>query len=312
MATNYSERRLLWILAWARRTFKTDPNRTYISGSSMGGCGTISFGMRHPEIFAAAKAHVPIVAYRHANPADHQRDSSFRVVGYCGPLEKPCSDGMPLGERLDGIRWVKRHPGDLPFLVITNGRRDGSIPWRPNPDYYRALDAGRHGFVAAWDNGTHGTCMKKYPPKFKRWAKVGGRLLRFALNKSYPAFSRCSKNDDPGDGRADNGDITGFMNVGFDWDDPIDRPDRYEVLVRWVVKGDAFPVTADVTPRRVQHFRPKPGAVVLGRNLDAATGKLIQSQRLRVDAHGLVTFVGFKIPSPAGARLILETRAAAR
>ena len=57
---NYTERRLLWILNWVNEYFQPDPNRWYCSGSSMGGCGTISFGLRHPELFAALYAHVPM------------------------------------------------------------------------------------------------------------------------------------------------------------------------------------------------------------------------------------------------------------
>ena len=47
--TNYTERRLMWILNWVQQYYQTDPNRWYCSGSSMGGCGTISFGLRRPE-----------------------------------------------------------------------------------------------------------------------------------------------------------------------------------------------------------------------------------------------------------------------
>lgn len=61
--TNYTERRNLWILNWLREQYQPDPNRWYCSGGSMGGCGTISFGLRHPELFAACHAHVPIVSY---------------------------------------------------------------------------------------------------------------------------------------------------------------------------------------------------------------------------------------------------------
>ncbi|MBM3890672.1 MAG: hypothetical protein FJ388_16280, partial [Verrucomicrobia bacterium] len=39
---NYTERRNLWILDWVRGHYQPDVNRWYCSGSSMGGCGTIS------------------------------------------------------------------------------------------------------------------------------------------------------------------------------------------------------------------------------------------------------------------------------
>ena len=52
--TNYSERRLLFEIDWVKRYLGTDPNRTYCSGSSMGGCGAMSFAFRHAEDSASA------------------------------------------------------------------------------------------------------------------------------------------------------------------------------------------------------------------------------------------------------------------
>jgi hypothetical protein len=215
---------------------------------------------------------------------------------------------MTLGERLDGLKWVRENPGELPFLVVTHGRTDVSIPWRPNPDYYRLLDDGKHGFVAIWDNGDHAGCMKDATPAMKRWTDPS-YVLRFALNKSYPAFSRCSTNNDPGNGDPAHGDLIGAMNLGFDWDDTVEQAARYEVLVKWVLPEAQFPVTADVTPRRGQAFKLKPGTACVGRNVEVETGREVQTQSLQADANGLVTFPAFQITSARGNRLVLEAGA---
>ena len=301
IATNYTERRLLWILAWVKRAFRIDPNRVYARGGSMGGCGSISFALRHPEIFAGIRAHVPIVSYDKGPGGD----SEFRIVAECGPLDRPCSDGVSLRERLDGTRFVRGAKGDLPFLFIANGRQDGSIPWWKCPDFYRALRDGRHGFVAAWDNENHGTCMKDMPEDMKKWTGLTG-FHHIALNKSYLAFSNSSADQDPGNGSKTDGDLVGFMNRGLSWGEPVDETNRYEALVKYDLEASGLPVTVDVTPRRMQSFRLKPGQAASAVNIRADTLEEIQRKSLVADDGGLVTFDRFRITSPAGNKLILS------
>ena len=301
--TNYAERRLMWILQWAKDCLKIDPTRVYCTGSSMGGCGTISFALHHPEIFAAIAAQVPSVAYDEGDPSRGERDDTGRLTGFCGPLDLVCSDGMRLRDRLDARLFVRSHPLDLPFTVVINGRRDHSIRWRHNPDFYRAMEQGRHGFIAAWNNGAHSTAEAKMPKDIRRWSTFGA-LSRFALNRSYPAFSRCSADGDPGHGDPQDGDLVGFMNRGLDWQDPIDQADRYEVQITWTAEPDKLPVTVDVTPRRIQAFRLQPGQRVKAVNLDHR-GEPIQQAAIEADRYGLATFQGFELTSPAGNRLVL-------
>jgi hypothetical protein len=79
--TNYTERRNLWILNWVRGQYQPDTNRWYCSGSSMGGCGTISFGLHHPELFAACHAHVPIVSYTYLGAKAERATAWSHVAG---------------------------------------------------------------------------------------------------------------------------------------------------------------------------------------------------------------------------------------
>lgn len=297
---NYTERRVLWILDWVKRTYQTDPNRTYVTGSSMGGCGSISFALRHPEVFAAIRAHVPIVAYDKGPGGD----STVRVVAETGGMDMPTNDGMTVKERLDGTAFVKRTGGDLPFLVITNGRTDRSIPWWKCPDFYRAMRDGRHAFIAAWDDGDHGSCGKELPADVRAYGNLGSFRTLFALNQSYLAFANSSQDGNPGNGDAKDGDIVGFMNRGLTWEVPTDTAARYEVLVKWQLEADKLPVTVDLTPRRLQAFTLKPGDKVLARNVTAG-GQEVQQQTLTADELGLVTWKGFQVTDAAGNRLVL-------
>ena len=305
--TNYSERRLLYEIAWVQQDLETDPQRTYCSGSSMGGCGTMSFAYRHPEIFAAVSAHVPIVAYNPGDPAKGQtlgwHDNTVRLRPFCGPLSLVCSDGMPLAERLDATAFVLAYPGDLPFLVISNGRQDTSIPWHNNPPFYRALQTQRQGCLVAWNDGTHPEVDNLLPADVKTWQTKG--LLRFALNRSFPAFSNASRNHDPGNGDNTSGDIVGAMNRGLNWTDPVETAERYEVRLTYDLEPADLPLTVDVTPRRCQAFKLAPGQTCTAVNLDAA-GQEVQAQRLQADRFGLVTFPQFKLTQAEGNRLVLS------
>lgn len=298
---NFTERRLLWILDWVQRTYQTDPNRIYEYGSSMGGCGSISFALRHPELIAGIRAHVPIVAYDKGTGGD----SAMRMVKETGGLEMPTNEGMSAKDRLDGTKFVREHPGDLPFLVIVNGRKDASIPWWKCPDFFRAMRDGRHGMIAAWDNGDHGGCGKDLPPDVKAWNDLRTFHKLIALNLSYPAFSNSSRDENPGNGTPADGDIVGFFGRGFTWEAPVESATKYEVLLRWALEADKLPVTVDVTPRRVQAFKPQPGQQVTATNLAADSGQEVQKLTVTVDEAGRITVPGFRLTSAAGNRLVL-------
>jgi hypothetical protein len=297
---NYTERRLLWIMDWVKRTYQTDPNRTYAYGSSMGGCGDIDVCLRHPEIFAAIRAHVPIVAYDKGAGGD----SAMRVVAETGGMDKLTSEGMTVRDRLDGTKFVRESKADLPFLVITNGRQDGSIPWWKNPDFYRAMRDARQGMLAAWDEGEHGTCGAGMPSDVKAFDNMRNFHKLFALNQSYLALSNSSLDNNPGNGDKKDGDLVGFMGRGFTWEPPLDEAGKYEVLIKWILEPEKLPVTVDVTPRRVQGFKLKPGDKVTAVNVEAE-GQEVQRETLVADEAGLVTWKGFKVTSAGGNRMVL-------
>ena len=299
--TNYTECRNLWILDWVSGFYRPDRNRWYCSGSSMGGCGTISFGWRHPELFAALHAHVPIVSYTYVNGP---RGSGSRLEPSCwtGPIspEVRASDGAPLLDRMNGVLYVRAATADLPPLFLVNGRPDASIPWMNNPPFYRAVNDARQALGAYWDSGDHATCGKEAPADVKDWLKG---LRRYRLDESFPAFANTSSNRNPGQGRPDDGDPIGWINRGLDWRDIVDTEDEYGLTVVADYPGLEYPVRTDVTLRRVQRFKPGPMA-----RLQAQLGDS-PPVSIETDSAGRITIPGVAIPSPAGVRIKL-TRAA--
>lgn len=291
--TNYTERRNLWILNWVREHYAADPNRWSCSGGSMGGCGTMSFGFRHPELFAACHAHVPIVSYTALGS-----NSASRLEPSCwtGPItpELRTNEGVSLLERMNGTKFVTESKDDLPYLFMLNGRQDGSIPWQNNPPFYRALIASHRGFAAYWDNGTHPTCGKDAPADVKAWAE---RFRRFRSDESYPAFANTSTDRNPGNGAPEDGDIVGWINRGMDWKEIDDTPDHYAITLLADYPGIAYPVQTEVMLRRVQQFKTKPGEKLSIRSGDAAP------LSVTADSSGRITVPHVTIPSAAGVRV---------
>ena len=103
---------------------------------------------------------------------------------------------------------------------------------------------------------------------------------------------------------------TGGYNQTLEWSTwwfnfgplPVDLPQMWAVFVR----STAGWQTVDITPRRVQQFVVTPDAEYNWRN-EAASGSVIASGTVMVDADGLVTVPGFAV-SPEGNRLVIEPR----
>ena len=83
----------------------------------------------------------------------------------------------------------------------------------------------------------------------------------------------------PGDPKL--GAPVGGINLGFDWSDVRDEPGRWSIALGNELAKDRM--TVDVTPRRCQAFRPKPGESF--RWTDSAGG----AGTVTADDWGLVT-----------------------
>ncbi len=294
-AYNFTERRMLWVIDWTVKKYGADPERVYAGGGSMGAWGSMTFALRHPEVFAAVYPNRPRTRQR-------GRPGLVRV-----PRGKKVT--MPDGktdyyERMDMVRFVENHPADLPFLGWCCGRRDGFASWKEQADMVKALTRAKHGFAFAWNNGNHSSGsyamrqVSKYYPAHK-----------FARNKSYPAFGNSSINDNMGGGDPKDGDLGNVdrkkgkvevfgINLGFIWKDVLDEPGRWSVkLSNDMAKAD---MTVDVTPRRCRKFKAKPGEKFKWANSAGGDGTVAAGE------NGLVTVAKVKIKPGAETALTIS------
>lgn len=287
---NYTERRLLYTMDYVRRHWNIDENRIYLRGSSMGGTGSVAFGLRHPEIFAAIFANVPQV-----NPSmDNIGWSQQNIETYAGKRAEAIktNEGINVWDRLNMTKYVQEHKDDMPFLRTINARDDQVLKWPQIPGFLKALNDSRQGFVSGWGLGTHNIQPSQVPSVVKDF-----EIFRIRRNESFPAFSNSSLNDDPGSGDPKEGAITGQMGGGFDWKIIADTPDAWEAEIKVIMDGKSEAVT-DITPRRLQQFKPKAGQTYKW-SVTGSTGSVAQSGKVTADQWSLVTIPQARISSSA-------------
>ncbi|MHC4915841.1 MAG: prolyl oligopeptidase family serine peptidase [Planctomycetota bacterium] len=278
-AYNFTEKRVLWIADWVTKKYEADPERLYCTGGSMGAWGSMTFAIRHPEVFAAVYPN---------RPRTIQKGRASMVKLPSRNAKTPMADGeTDFFDRMNMPRFVKSHPGDLPFIAWCCGRRDGFATWKEQIDMVKALTEAKHAFAFAWNNGNHssGGHPMREVNKYYAWHL-------FARNRSYPAFGNSSINGNMGNGDPKDGDLGNDnkkngplqvfgINLGFKWQGVVDEAGKWSAkITNDLCKAD---MTVDVTPRRCQQFKPKPGESF---KWSSSTGG---SGTVKADANGLVT-----------------------
>lgn len=281
----FTENQLTWMTRWTAERYGADLNRITMGGSSSGAVGSMNVGFRHPELFAAV---FPVAGRVRKVPA----------ISLEGKLERGApalmSDGKTsYHDHVDGPRFATQHRDDLPFLCWACGRHDGYATWQEHIDMVRALTEAHHGFAFSWNNGGHGDGGKAMQALARNYPAA-----KFARNQSYPALGHSSLNQNMGNGDPKEGDLVGGINLGFGWKDVLDEPGRWSItLSNDLAKAD---MTVDLTPRRCQQFKPRPGDRL---HWTTSTGG---SGTITADLHGLVTVPRVVIQPGEGTRLTIR------
>ena len=295
---NYTERRLSSFINWMQKHWKIDKNLIFVEGSSMGGSGAISFGMKNGQMFCYADSWVGIACWRHSK---YFRNGESKKWGEIDELVN--YNGLKFDDWMDLSWWLRQHPiAETPFLSFANGKNDGSIGWYQAVRAVSALWETKRPFVFLWGMGGHGQRAKfMFDPK------------QMAKNQSIPAFRNCSLDDKIGKGRKlkqpqkyktrdgrlledwYDGDSTGQINAYLKWDIIKDQKDKYEISLFLSQEAPEDTCSVDMTPRRIQKFKLEKDQKFNWSNITVKDNQKIQAGVETADQWGLVTIKNLKV-----------------
>lgn len=290
--------RVLYLIDWALANFPVDRNRVYAMGGSMGGTFSVFAALTAGDRIAAVWANVPKL------DLSDFRDSAL-YEGMFAPMwgdtatDLPSDDGIPVYERLNAAIMAGRlGTREAAPILSFSGRADTTMGWPEKVSFYAATEANRLGGVHIWDQRAHGG-----PGGMDPMGSLS-ELFRYRLDRSWPAFSNASCNQDPGNGDPAVGDSIGSINGFMDWDTSsvADYVDRWEVVLGTrpiETRGGTWPapesVTVDVTPRRLRNFVVTPGQTLEWNVKRLADQRIVQAGQAVVDTTGHVTIPGVMV-----------------
>lgn len=262
-----ASKRVMDTIEWVVRKYKIDRNRIYLCGNSMGGQGSLGIGLPHGEVFAAINGNVPATIWYAAkrmgfvdNDGNDVSFEDYQVPAY-----------------------------DPPFLLDWSGSDDA---WSRDHDVlYRNMSRFKFGMIGWW--GDYGHCGGKKSAREKNDLVEQFPWLEIRKNEAYPVFTAASTDNqlpwpqvswyDTGNVIIENGiekvdaglvprlgcDTNGQVNAWFRWDVKADTPETFEIDLK-IANSDEVTSTqftrptvsvVDVTPRRLQAFKPTTGKV---------------------------------------------------
>jgi hypothetical protein len=202
-----TQRRLEAMLSWADANLtQAAPRKRYLTGGSMGGWGTLLFGLRRPKIFPAIYPDRPRWRYDatigEVAVADWTNllDS---VPSGSAPNLSAADGGGSVFNMMDHTTYVSNTSNKIPWIGWCVGRQDGYTQFQDHVDAVAAMRAAKRGFAFSWNNGNHSTgptlspILASYP------------YGTFELGVGYPLFTNHSGDSDP------SVDLVGDINVGL-------------------------------------------------------------------------------------------------
>jgi hypothetical protein len=178
------------------------------------------------------------------------------------------------------------------------GKNDINTGWGEKPPFYDSLNTYREGGFHFWGMTNHTQTFYSCPwqPSFPNFSF----FTRYRTNLSYPAFTNCSINDNPGNGTPSDGSAVGSINGHLDWNDNIvDMANNWEITLKLkdlstIYGSNIAPdsATTDVTLRRLQAFSVPLGYRI---NWENRRNNMVVQQASFVYDSGLVTIPGVKV-----------------
>ncbi len=212
---DYTQRRTLQLIDWVLTSYpEADGQRVFVSGSSMGGAGSLTHGLTRARHFAYVSS-----VLGQSVPRNHRPSRLAQLQTLWGPTYGPVWDALDL------TRVLRDSPeAQDQYLFVRHGKDDPTIHFGAaviaspltGQSLYEALQGLGIGHLAVWDEGGHGPA----DPLLGSWwwdddfSPIHDDVTFLRQNLAFPAFSLSSADGDPGDGTG-NGKQDWSNNSGF-------------------------------------------------------------------------------------------------
>ena len=291
---NYPQRRVLAAAAWGvwKKDLYVDPQRVYY-WAQLG-----SWALRHGDVFAV------VMSNGYGNPAIGKQ--AQKHASKWGPPNVPEGSknwlGVPQWPYMDMARFVRDNPTvELPYWLCWPAygaypsHTIGDFGFLPWPEMFHAMASTKRAFAATWNTNGPGAVRGLHQ-----------LVTRIRRDQAVPAFTNCNLDASPGDGDHADAEKSGGINIYQLWEPEtiVDEPGRFEITLH--LRDDCpEPVCiTDLTPRRCQQFRAKPGERFQW-TLAAPDGAVRQKGAAAADQWGLVTVEKLKILADKS-RLVIQ------
>ncbi|MBX7141521.1 MAG: hypothetical protein K1X63_10630 [Chitinophagales bacterium] len=295
----YTQARIKYILNWVTKNCPVDPSMVYASGFSHNGFGALLTANLIPEMIAAEWLNVAPPLIKAQNGSDYEKLWCDNVANLPTDVLNPQTGAaMNVWDVFDMRTMYDLNTlRGIPFIGAINGKQDNQVGWIQQMHWYDSLEYSREGGVWYWDQRQHNGSGKQFLDD-----EIKFELTRFTTVRSYPAFSNCSINQDPGNGSKTSGDPYGAINGYLDWMDASisDLKCSYSIncfirdmYVNGVLQPQYDSCTTDVTFRRLQKFKPNIGSTITW-TVQKSNGNIAASGTYIYDG-GPITLTGIPI-----------------
>jgi hypothetical protein len=286
----YFVRQFRALLPWIKARYNVDEDRMFAISSG--------WAWHYGDLFAATFESTTM------NPKRSPAGGECKRYWNDPKTPAPTEWGASAWEFWNAGEWTRNNPSaELPLMTYSPRMHTGDFGILDKPPLYRALTDTKRAWSAIFDEGTN----------------IGHRAPQWIFDlrrtDSVAAFGNCTLDDNPGIGFG--GDPGGQMNayLCFEPRSQEDQQDRWEMTV-YLYAGDkqgrggapVDPCAADVTPRRCQRFKARPGDRFTWTNTALADGTVIQTGAAVADQWGLVTAERVTISKTKNRLVILRAR----
>jgi pimeloyl-ACP methyl ester carboxylesterase len=219
-----TELRLNALLSWASAGLATltNPVKTCLTGGSMGGWGTLNYGLRYPRKFAALYPDRPRWRYNAAIGSVAVAEWTNTLASYpvaSAPSMAPEYGGESVAVRMDHVAWVGNVANFVPWIGWCVGRADGFTEFSDHVAAVAALRSAKRGFAFAWNAGNHttGSILSEITQSYP--------FGTFEIGKGYPLFTEHSGDQDP------SVDTVGGINIGLSFRNVVEGPSGWSCEV---------------------------------------------------------------------------------